>query len=47
MVIDAQPAKRSGAFPIFRALKNSPYRSVIDRWQTTRHSEVTHTNAIA
>ena len=46
MVIDEVTGQEKRRFSIFRALKNSPYRSVFDRWQTTRHSEVTHTNAI-
>lgn len=46
VVIDGQTGQEKRRFSIFRALKNSPYRSVFDHWQTTRHSEVTHTNAI-
>ena len=46
VVIDGVTGQEKRRFSIFRALKNSPYRSVFDRWQTTRHSEVTHTNAI-
>ena len=36
VVIDEATGQEKRRFSIFRALKNSPYRNVFDRWQTTR-----------
>jgi len=46
VVVDGATGREKQRFSIFQALKNSPYKYIFDAWQTTKHGEVTHTNAI-
>jgi hypothetical protein len=46
VVVDGATGREKRRFSIFQALKNSPYKHIFKTWQTTKHGEVTHTNAI-
>jgi hypothetical protein len=46
VVVDGKTGREISRFSLFQALRNSPYRHMFEEWQTTKHSEVTHTNAI-
>lgn len=46
VVIDEATGREKRRFSLFKALKKSPYKHLFDEWTTTKHSEVTHTNAI-
>ena len=46
VVIDEATGAEKHRFSLFKALRNSPYGYKFDEWTTTKHSEVTHTNAI-
>lgn len=45
-IVDEKTGQEKSRFSIFQALKNSPYKYVLNNWQTSIHSEVTHTNAV-
>jgi hypothetical protein len=46
VVVDGKTGREISRFSLFQALRNSPYKHMFEEWQTTKHSEVTHTNAI-